>query len=85
MASNHTTTARGFYAILGSEPFQRGYAEVRRDTSADYDTYDTVMDQSRYERGRLFSSVDPVENKTLWVCADAVDRFKAACLRKEIV
>jgi hypothetical protein len=83
--SNHTTSARGFYEILGSAPFQRGYAEVRRGTSADYDAYDTVKDQTRYERGRLFSSVDPVEGKTLWVCADTVDRFKAARDRREIV
>jgi len=86
MASNHTTyRPRDFYEILGSEPFQRGYAEVRRGTSADYDAYKTVKDQSRYERGRLFSSVDSIEGKTLWVCADTVDRFKAARDRKEIV
>jgi hypothetical protein len=83
--SNHTKQARGFYEILGSEPFQRGYADVRRGLPPSYDAYETVREQTRYERGRLFSSVDPVKAKTLWVCADTVDRFKAAQERKEIV
>jgi hypothetical protein len=83
--SNHTTSARGFYEVLGSEPFQRGYEDVRRGLPPSYDAYKTVREQTRYERGRLFSSVDSAKGKTLRVCTDTVDRFKAARDRKEVV
>ena len=83
--SNHTTAKRGLYDMLTSIPFQRGYAEVRKGIPVDYDAYDTVKEQTRYERGRAFSVVDRTSVATLWVCDAMIENFKAAVARKEIV
>lgn len=83
--SNHTTAKRGLYDMLTSVPFQRGYAEVRKGIPVDYYAYDTVKEQTRYERGRAFSVVDRTPVKTLWICDAMIENFKAAVARKEIV
>ena len=85
LARNHTTQVRSLGQVLNSKPFLHGYSDFRRGVRPNYDTYTTPRDQTRYERGRQFASVDSFRGSQLLVCQTTVDNFVAALRRKDIV
>jgi hypothetical protein len=82
---NCTKTKRSYYDVLNSMHFQMGYTDYRLGIPLEYDRYQKCLEQSRYERGRVFAALCPLKDEVLYVNEKAVQLLERAIQLKEIV